>query len=81
VTTDYSRGTVAMARTPAPDSVGSQFFIVLDDDARGSLAQANTYQIIGTVTAGMETVDAIAAAADAENPTDPVVMNDVSVAP
>jgi cyclophilin family peptidyl-prolyl cis-trans isomerase len=81
VTTDYSRGTVAMARTPAPDSVGSQFFIVLDDDARASLAQANTYQIIGTVTAGMETVDAIAAAADAENPTDPVVMNDVSVAP
>jgi cyclophilin family peptidyl-prolyl cis-trans isomerase len=81
VTTEYSRGTVAMARTPAPDSVGSQFFIVLDDNARGSLAQANTYQIIGTVTTGMETVDAIAAAADAENPTDPVVMNDVSVAP
>jgi cyclophilin family peptidyl-prolyl cis-trans isomerase len=68
-----------MARTRAPDSVGSQFFIVLDDSARGSLAQANTYQIIGTVTAGMEAADAIAAAADAELPSDPVVMTDVAV--
>jgi cyclophilin family peptidyl-prolyl cis-trans isomerase len=81
VTTEYRRGTVAMARTPDPDSVGSQFFIVLDDAARGSLAQANTYQIIGTVTAGIETADAIAAAADAELPSDPVVMTDVGVAP
>jgi cyclophilin family peptidyl-prolyl cis-trans isomerase len=79
VTAEYRRGTVAMARTPAPDSVGSQFFIVLDDSARGSLAQANTYQIIGSVTAGMETADAIAAAADAELPSDPVVMTDVAV--
>lgn len=79
VTTPYSRGTVAMARTPAPNSVGSQFFIVLDDGARPALESANTYQIIGTVTAGMETADRIAGAADAENPSDPVVMDDVSV--
>ena len=63
-----------------PDSVGSQFFIVLDDGARAALESANTYQIIGTVTSGMETADAIAAAADAENPSDPVEMTDVSVA-
>ena len=81
VSAEYARGIVAMARTPAPDSVGSQFFIVLDDEARGSLAQANTYQIIGTVSAGMETVDAIAAAADAELPSNPVTMTDVTVAP
>ncbi len=81
VTSEYGRGTVAMARTSAPDSVGSQFFIVLDDAARGALAQANTYQIIGSVTAGMETADAIAAAADAQLPSDPVVMTDVSVTP
>ena len=80
VTTPYARGTVAMARTPAPDSVGSQFFIVLDDEARAALESANTYQIIGSVTAGMETADAIAAAADAELPSDPVTMTDVSVA-
>jgi cyclophilin family peptidyl-prolyl cis-trans isomerase len=79
VTTQYARGTVAMARTQAPNSVGSQFFIVLDDEARSSLAAANTYQIIGSVTQGMETADKIAAAADAELPTDPIAMNDVSV--
>ena len=33
VTATYGRGTVAMARTPQPDRVGSQFFIVLDDAA------------------------------------------------
>jgi cyclophilin family peptidyl-prolyl cis-trans isomerase len=79
VTTPYSRGTVAMARTTAPNSVGSQFFIVLDDGARPALESANTYQIIGSVTAGMETADRIAGAADAELPSDPVVMTDVSV--
>jgi cyclophilin family peptidyl-prolyl cis-trans isomerase len=81
VTTQYRRGTVAMARTPAPNSVGSQFFVVLDDAAEAPLAAANTYQIIGEVTAGMEVVDKIAEAAGAEeNPSDPVVMTDVSVA-
>ena len=81
VTTRYHRGTVAMARTPAPDSVGSQFFIVLDDAAAASLAdpQANNYQIIGEVTSGMDTVDSIAGSADAEQPSRPVVMDDVSV--
>ena len=76
----YGRGIVAMARTPAPNSVGSQFFIVLDDEARTALESANTYQIIGKVANGLETVDAIAAAADGELPSRPVVMNDVSVA-
>jgi len=80
VTTTYRRGTVAMARTPAPDSVGSQFFIVLDDGARAPLESANTYQIIGEVVSGMQAVDEIAEAAGAEeNPTDPVVMNTVTV--
>jgi cyclophilin family peptidyl-prolyl cis-trans isomerase len=79
VTAIYGRGIVAMARTPQPNSVGSQFFIVLDDSARSSLEAANTYQIIGAVATGMETADAIAAAADAQLPTEPVVMTDVSV--
>jgi peptidyl-prolyl cis-trans isomerase B (cyclophilin B) len=79
VTATYGRGVVAMARTGAPNSVGSQFFIVLDDEARGALESYNTYQIIGRVTSGMETADAIAAAADSENPSDPVEMTDVSV--
>jgi peptidyl-prolyl cis-trans isomerase B (cyclophilin B) len=82
VTATYGRGTVAMARSSAPNSVGSQFFIVTDDAAQPPLASANTYQIIGTVTSGMETVDAIVnAPRNAQDfPDTPVVMNDVSVA-
>lgn len=81
VTTVYRRGTVAMARTAQPDSVGSQFFIVLDDAAAKALGapEYNNYQIIGTVTSGMEAVDAIAAAADQEIPTSPIVMTKVTV--
>ena len=80
VTAQYGRGVVAMARTSQPDSVGSQFFIVLDDAAREALASYNTYQIIGHVTAGMETADAItAAAAGVELPSDPVEMTNVTV--
>jgi peptidyl-prolyl cis-trans isomerase B (cyclophilin B) len=55
----YGRGIVAMARTPAPDSQGSQFFVVLDDAAEASLAAANTYAIFGRVVEGMDVVDAI----------------------
>ena len=79
VTTKYQRGTLAMARGRGPNSAGSQFFIVLSDGARQSLESANTYQILGSVTKGMEVADAIAAAADAENPSQPVPMTDVSV--
>ena len=80
VTAEYRRGTLAMARSSRPDSQGSQFFIVLDDEAAFSLEMANTYAIMGEVTSGMEVADAIAAAADREQPTDPVLMTDVSVA-
>jgi len=74
------RGTVAMARTQAPDSVGSQFFIVLDDRAGEILASANTYQIIGSVSSGMNAVDAIyATSAGVELPTDPVVVTTATV--
>lgn len=76
----YGRGVVAMARTSQPNSVSSEFFIVLSDKAIDALASYNTYQIIGNVTSGMETADAIASAADAENPTNPVIMTSVTVA-
>ncbi|HEU4671407.1 MAG TPA: peptidylprolyl isomerase [Candidatus Limnocylindrales bacterium] len=79
VTATYARGVVAMARTPAPNSQGSQFFIVLDDQARESLADANTYAILGHVTSGMEVADAIASAADAEIPSNPVAMDRLTV--
>jgi cyclophilin family peptidyl-prolyl cis-trans isomerase len=81
VSTAYHRGTLAMARTQAANSVGSQFFIVLSEEARGPLEGANTYQILGNVTAGMEVADAIFAASGGQQlPTDPVVMTRVTVA-
>jgi cyclophilin family peptidyl-prolyl cis-trans isomerase len=81
VTTPYTRGTVAMARTSAPNSQGSQFFVVLSDD--NSLGKTNTYAIMGSVTSGMETVDAIAAMPNSGPPSntalDPVAMDRVTV--
>jgi peptidyl-prolyl cis-trans isomerase B (cyclophilin B) len=85
VTTTYRRGTVAMARSAQPNSVGSQFFIVLDDAAAQALADPryNNYQIIGTVTSGMDAVDAIAAMPNSGDPNntalDPVPMTKVTV--
>ena len=76
VTAAYHRGTVAMARTPAAHSQGSQFFIVLSDAASFS----PTYAILGDVATGMDVVDAIAADADAENPSHPIAMDTVTVA-
>jgi cyclophilin family peptidyl-prolyl cis-trans isomerase len=81
VTTTYHRGTVAMARSSQPNSQGSQFFIVLSDDAAASLGDPayNNYAIFGTVSSGMDAVDAIAAAADREIPSNPIAMDTVTV--
>ncbi len=80
VTASYHRGTVAMARTQAPNSQGSQFFIVLDDGAAAPLTSANTYAIFGEVTSGMDVVDAIyEASGGVQLPPDPVTMTRVTV--
>jgi peptidyl-prolyl cis-trans isomerase B (cyclophilin B) len=85
ITGTYHRGTVAMARTPQPNSQGSQFFIVLSDDAAGALSSAQYgYAILGEVTAGMDVVDAIAAMPNSGDQTgnaalEPVVMTSVTV--
>jgi cyclophilin family peptidyl-prolyl cis-trans isomerase len=80
VTATYKRGTVAMARTSAPDSQGSQFFVVLDDKDGSVLSAANTYAIFGEVVEGMDVVDAIYAAAEGvELPANPIPMTKVSV--
>jgi cyclophilin family peptidyl-prolyl cis-trans isomerase len=80
---DYTRGTVAMARTPAPNSQGSQFFICLAD-LSGKLDKAGDYVIIGHVTTGMDAVDAIAADPNSGPPNNralaPVSMDTVTVA-
>ena len=56
----HKRGVISMARTNAPNSATSQFFITLDDSAAYSLD--GLYAGFGTVVEGMEVVDAIAEA-------------------
>jgi cyclophilin family peptidyl-prolyl cis-trans isomerase len=83
----YHRGTIAMARTALPDSQGSQFFIVLSDDANAPLTDPQNapypYAILGEVTSGMDVVDAIAAMPNAGSPgneaLEPVTMTKVTV--
>jgi cyclophilin family peptidyl-prolyl cis-trans isomerase len=77
VTGTYTRGTVAMAKTKNPDSANSQFFIILKDLSSAELAPR--YQIFGHVTSGMDAVDAIAAAADGEFPTNPIPMTKLTI--
>src|SRR5690242_16598771 len=57
-----TRGTIAMARTSDPNSATSQFFINLADNARSLNPNPGSagYAVFGKVTAGMDTVDAIA---------------------
>jgi len=51
------RGSIAMARTTAPHSATSQFYINLRDNFQ---LDEMKYAVFGEVTAGMETVDKIA---------------------
>lgn len=53
----YHRGVLAMAKTAAPNSGGSQFFIVYKDTALPP-----NYTVFGTVTTGLDTIDKVAAA-------------------
>jgi cyclophilin family peptidyl-prolyl cis-trans isomerase len=72
---EYARGALAMANA-GPNTNGSQFFIC-HDDLSGRLPK--NYTLFGQVTKGLDVVDAIAAAADRENPTDPVAMTKVTI--
>jgi len=72
---DYIRGALAMANA-GPNTNGSQFFIC-HDDLTGRLPK--NYTLFGQVTKGLDVVDAIAAAADRENPSDPVAMTKVTI--
>jgi len=54
-TMHHSRGILSMARTPDPDSAGSQFFITVADAS----SLDNQYTIFGQVVKGMDVVDKI----------------------
>ena len=59
----HVRGAISMARSSAPDSASSQFFIVHED----SLFLDGNYAVFGYVTSGIGVVDAVCNAAQ---PTD-----------
>jgi cyclophilin family peptidyl-prolyl cis-trans isomerase len=61
----HLRGTVSMARTNAPDSANSQFFIVFYP----RFALDHKYTVFGRVISGMQYVDAIERGEPPANPT------------
>ena len=76
--TEYTRGTVAMAKTAVepPGRSGSQFFVVVEPDA----AQPPVFALVGKVRSGMDTVDRIASLGTAGGaPKAPVVIHHVTV--
>ena len=74
------RGTIAMARTPDPNSATCQFFINHADNQNRGLDDPPGYAVFGKVIAGMDAVDKIArvrtgSRAGHENvPVEPVVI-------
>jgi len=76
-TGDYHRGTLAMANA-GPNTNGSQFFIC-HQDLVGRLPK--NYTIFGTVTDGLDVVDAIAGGRTGagDKPLEPVAMTSVEV--
>ena len=73
----HDRGVLSMARTMAPNSAGSQFFIMHDKAPHLD----GQYAAFGKVTEGLDVVDAIAAVACDYNdkPTQPQRMKHVTV--
>jgi peptidyl-prolyl cis-trans isomerase A (cyclophilin A) len=74
------RGTIAMARTPDPNSATAQFFINVKNNDFLNAARSpdgNGYAVFGKVTSGMEVVDKIRAVPTGRGdvPNTPVVIN------
>jgi peptidyl-prolyl cis-trans isomerase A (cyclophilin A) len=77
-----ARGTIAMARTPDPDSASAQFFINVVDNKRldHQNEQMYGYAVFGKVVKGMDVVDKIREVATgnvgphANVPTTPIVI-------
>ncbi len=82
-------GTIAMARTPDPDSASSQFFINLKDNAflnySAPTPQGWGYCVFGKVTEGMDVVQAIekvatgSAGMHQDVPVEDVIIEEVNV--
>lgn len=71
----FTRGTVAMARTPAPHSEGSQFFILVGD---APWLDGGGYTIFGNVVSGMDVADQIVSG-DTTGPQNDLAVNPVKM--
>ncbi len=86
---ENKRGTLAMARTNAPHSASSQFFINVADNTflnhKSETPQGWGYAVFGKVTEGMDVVDAIVGVKTGNHgmhqdvPAEPVLMNKVTL--
>ncbi|WP_144125455.1 peptidylprolyl isomerase [Catellatospora sichuanensis] len=75
----YPPGTLAMAKTQAPNSTGSQFFIVYGESQLGP-----DYTVLGTITKGLDVVEKVAKdgiAADGIAPKTPVTITSLKMTP
>jgi cyclophilin family peptidyl-prolyl cis-trans isomerase len=81
---ENKRGAIAMARTSAPNSASSQFFINIVDNAFLNKAQAQDrvgYCVFGSVVEGIETLDLIKVVktgnvkGHGDVPLEPVLLN------
>jgi peptidyl-prolyl cis-trans isomerase A (cyclophilin A) len=81
------RGTISMARTSAPDSATSQFFINLvnNDNLNRPMPDGHGYAVFGKVIEGMDVVDKIASVSTGVTmgfpnvPKTPVVIKSITV--
>lgn len=63
----HKTGIISMARSAAPDSAGSQFFIVLADSQMISASLDNKYAAFGKVIQGMDVIKNIEDSAEVED--------------
>lgn len=83
------RGTIAMARTGAPDSATAQFFInvVDNDNLNAPKPDGNGYAVFGKVVQGLEVIDKIKATPTGNKgmyqdvPQTPIIINSATLAP
>lgn len=83
----HIRGALSYAKTAAPNSIGSQFFIVhpeegthfLDHPANGG--PADGYSVFGQLFEGFETLDAIASVQTRrdDSPVEPITIEKVTI--
>ena len=83
------RGTIAMARTGAPDSATAQFFInvVDNDNLNAPKPDGNGYAVFGKVVQGLDVIDKIKATPTGSKgmyqdvPLTPITINSATLAP